>query len=117
MGPGGGEGPHVVRATVRDQDASVGHPDGVADAVEKVRFIALDRPDRHRRFRSDSPPEPRSLRRAGVFGDQDAGAVADHRSRHRDGRIPLLPIPILLAGQCPNGSDRRNDTNLHVSNP
>ena len=98
MGPGRGEDPHLVRAQVRYHDASVRQPEDTADQIKEVRFLSLDRADRHRRFRSDSPPEARPIGRAGVLGDQDACAVAGLGSRQVGALVRPLPIQVLLAG-------------------
>ena len=118
MGPGAGEDSHVVRTTVRYHDASVRLPEGAADTVEEVRFLSLDRADRHSRFRPDSPPEARPIRRAGVFRDKDACAVADFGSRAGGALVRLLLIQVLLAGgqgQVGDGRCSRDLANLHVS--
>jgi len=64
-----------MRACVGYHDPAVGQPECVAHLVKLKVLAARDGSDRDGRLLAHLPTETRAGLRAGVFDDQDAGAV------------------------------------------
>ena len=108
MIPPGVEHTQLARVIVRHDDSPIGQFAGAECPVEHVRSFAFQPTDRNRRLGPDPPREPRTLGRAGVLDDPDAGAVA-----LLFGPQSFVRRTVGLARHCAHGDEGQDNEALH----